>query len=259
MQAELRAAAAANPSDRIEYRDRLASHRGQVVDPLLNWIRQGHHAYFALAVFEAIGRRDPRTARKAFDRAIELSPSLAAYINEARARLGWRKEGPVHPPGPPQPRGEFKELLYRAAKSADPEAAGVRADFLWQRVRGLPEAAGHDQASVASTLNKGHDLFDRIHGSGGKFRWLDPPREVLRAADGALSGDALAEEAIVHARRIDRLGRGFHYQLMTRTLLDSGIPVAGVDRGAAVNAALRASPNLFERVGRGQYRLRGRE
>ena len=86
----LEEASAAEPADRITYRDRIAAFGEPAIEPLLGWIADGRHSAFTVAVIEAIGVAEPRAAANGLSRAAKLDPSVAAMAREASRRLDPR-------------------------------------------------------------------------------------------------------------------------------------------------------------------------
>ena len=254
-------ARAASPNDRIDkYRDKIAGYGAEGIDAMGEWLADPELCRFAVRVIGRaadLGARDPAIAKLNEARA-DTTPAQRADIDQELRRLGVnpgaKRRASARRSRTPRQRGSLKDVLYAIAQGADPERRGIHAEVLWKRIEGLPEASGRDASSVASALNVAHDLFERIPDEPATFRWLADARPVHDQAAGALSGRRLAVVAHFHARQLDPGARGLNYQKLTGSVIGAGDLIAGVDWGAAVNHAVSGATDLFERIGRGEYR-----
>ena len=85
--AALKRADSASNATRIDHRDTLANFGAAVVEPLLDWVRNGKHRSFVIRVFEAMGRTDQPAALAALDEVAGIDSSLISEVNAARQRL----------------------------------------------------------------------------------------------------------------------------------------------------------------------------
>lgn len=157
----------------------------------------------------------------------------------------------------PTGRRPLVEAAWTVARQIDPDGEGVHFGHLAMRIRETGFAAHsnpHDfERAVYDALNHAHDLFRRIDGARGVWRWTERSEREPR---NGLSGKLLGEKCYEVAQLIDPERRGISYSReLVPALLARGIEIRGIDVGAAVNRALIQDPRFTKIEGRsGVYR-----
>jgi hypothetical protein len=152
-----------------------------------------------------------------------------------------------------------RRVLVRAAwdlaRRIDPDGEGIHYAHLSERLleEGFPLSGFTPARTLYDALNHAHDLFTRVRGARGVWRWT---QAATRDPHQGISGSALADVCYVVAVELDPERRGLSYARdVLPALLDRGVVIRGVDIGATVNAALRRSPRFARIDGRpGFYR-----
>jgi hypothetical protein len=243
-------------------RDEIAARGAEAIDAMGEWLADPELCRFAVRVIGKAADGEAHAAAVAMltQARIDTTPTQRSLIDEELRRLGIDPDAkPRKTPRRPSSRGPrvgLSQILYTIAQNADPERIGIHSELLWNRLQGTPAGEGRDAAAIASALNVAHDLFERVSGEPSTFRWREDVRAVWSGTDGALSGRRLAIVAHFHARHLDPSARGLNYQRLTGAIISSGDLISGVDWGSAVNKAVSDATDLFERIGRGEYRWR---
>jgi hypothetical protein len=160
----LQSAREATPSQRISFRDQLASFGEDALEPMAQWLTEPRLGAFAVRVLERIAR-EPATRSQAIrtlqeGRGSAGSPSIAGDVVEALGRLGAPvvEMRPSGTPGRAQ-RGHWAMHTWERSSRGDGQRAYVWSEIQRGRLRqGWGWDDSQDLRRVQARLHAGLDL-----------------------------------------------------------------------------------------------------
>lgn len=142
------------------------------------------------------------------------------------------------------------EAAHLYLRRRDRYRSGIAVDELVKELEASGIRIGSDDpwSTLRTALNGAQDLF--VSASEGRWRWV----EEVRPVGTEISGRALAAAAHAFVRERYPRDRVFHYEDAKEQMIRQGVRIKGPVPGRTMLAALKGSPALFERTGRGMWR-----
>jgi hypothetical protein len=182
---ELAAADAASPNLRIAHRDAIAQHGVTAIDPLLRWVAEGRHPYFAIGVIEVIGHEHGDEALAALRAVAQADPDVVAFARAAVGRLAPSPHATKPLSAPSQRTGTLGPRYAAAApphqpcefptRRGDPcgNPANYRVDGLWSCSR---DHRGNTWRSSSGGAHPAGDVGARPPSPSGRDAAVSAPR-----------------------------------------------------------------------------------